>query len=373
MGMSRISRREEQNEDDNVEDTIQGRIRASILAHQNKKEGFKEGNKNKSNKGEDTDDMNSTYKDYKKRVSENTNSKKKEKKEDPYKWWVNPDGFPDFFDSTLSSLVQLTLYFYLGVNFDLLSKSTQLIPGGLKGQSIDGPPYIGNFQECAFKDNIDIREPISKWTFPYKNSIMCNGTAHRERPLYFRIIYWSVGILAFSYATGRSALNFFLSGSDQTVNVLTGPFFTLLILLLTVIIGFGSSFVGAFTNLDKLLPKCYFTYWFPFLTFLFFLFGISVFPFLITSLQAVTIIYFLLFHIPFVKTEFMEDGTKKMSRGLLTIARRIFTNPLYFFFILVTVAYNAYKHIGFIFASPIIGWSLYYVFQKYSTYLLEDE
>lgn len=394
MGISKFGSQRANKENYNL-DIIMNGIKKSMLPYN---EGFLEGNKNRKKKNknksrnkkeddkeedkeEDKEGMeekaeredDEVYQDYKKLANEQKNTQKqKEKKKDPLKWWINFNGFPDFFDATLSGIVKLTLYFYLGVNYDLLSKSTQLNPGGMKGQSVDGPPYIGNFQECAFKDNIDLREPISKWMFPYKNSVMCNTSAHRERPLYFRAVYWSVGMLAFSYATGRSFLNYFLSGSDQNVNILTGPPLTFLILFLTVIIGSISTIVGAFTNLDKLLPKCYYTFWFPFLTFMVFMIGIFAYPLLFTSFQAIAIVYFLFLHIPFVKTEFMEDGTKKISRGLLTIAKRIFTNPMYFFFLLVTIGYNAYKHIGFLFASPIIGWSVYHVFQKYSTYLLND-
>ena len=292
------------------------------------------------------------------------NLKEKSKKEKLEDKWLSIKKIPKFLEDTLSGVLQLTGYFYLGINFNLLSKSTQLNPGGLRGQDFTKEPYIGNFSECS-ETNFDISEPISKWSFPYKNQVICDGKAHRERPLYFRFIYWTVGILGFSYALGRLVLNKFLSISDETMSVLLGPILMLVILLFTPLVSLGTSSVGLFYNLERMLPACYYTFWYPILTTLLFLWGAFVYPSVIMITQVLTVVYFVVFHMTFNKVEILEDGIQKTSEGFMSIVKRLLKNSTYHLFILITIAWNAFNNLGLIFSIPIIGWTGFYAYTRY--------
>jgi len=281
------------------------------------------------------------------------------------------DGFFNFIRQTLYSIVFLLVYFYFGVNFSLLSKSTKLNSGGLKGQNLDDAPYIGNFTECKEPD-IDISEPLSKWTFPYKNSVICSKEANLTRPLYFRFVTWSVSVLAFSYAMGRKVLNKFFTLTDEGSTVLFGPIITFIIIMFTPILSWLSSHAGIFMNYDKLLPIDYTSFWFPFTTFLLFLWGLFSYPLLIIIMQSLSIIYYTLFHMTFNKVDILEDGVKKTTTGMFSILKRVLSNKLFFLFVLITTAQNAYSNIGFFFASPIIGWLVYYAYTNYIADFLNE-
>jgi hypothetical protein len=281
------------------------------------------------------------------------------------------DGFLNFIRQTLHSIVFLLVYFYFGVNFSLLSKSTKLNRGGLKGQNLDDAPYIGNFTECKEPD-IDISEPLSKWSFPYKNSVICSKEANLSRPLYFRFVTWSVSVLAFSYSTGRKALNKFFTLTDEGTTILFGPIITFLIIMFTPILSSLSSHAGIFMNYEKMLPVDYTSFWFPFTTFLLFLWGLFSYPLLIVVMQLVSIIYYTLFHMTFNKVDILEDGVKKTTTGMFSILKRVLSNKLFFLFVLITTAQNAYSNLGFFFASPIIGWLMYYAYTNYISDFLNE-
>ena len=121
--------------------------------------------------------------------------------------WLDAEKFPEFLNATINSIIILTIYFYFGINFDILSKNVRLNPKGLSGQDLEGPPYVGNFSECD--NDIDFSKPISEWSFPYKNPILCDVEANKNRPLHYRLVSWCVSIIAFSYAMGRKVLNLF--------------------------------------------------------------------------------------------------------------------------------------------------------------------
>lgn len=284
--------------------------------------------------------------------------------------WMNAEGFDDFFNNSLKNIIMLTIYFYLGINYNLLSKSIQLNPGGLKGQNLNGPPYIGNFSECSMND-FDISRPVSEWSFPYKNPVLCNAEANRTRPLYFRFISWSVGVLAFSYAMGKKLLNVFFSGTDDNTMILLGPILTILLIAFSPFVSLGLSWTGIFANIEKMLPKCYYSFWFPVTTACLFLWGMFTYPVVIMLIQFISVVYFLLFHVTFNKVDILENGEKKTMKGIASIIRRIFTNSTYFLLLLVIIAVNAYNHLGKIFALPLIGWIGFYIFKKYMVFLLE--
>jgi hypothetical protein len=284
--------------------------------------------------------------------------------------WLNAEGFDEFLSNSLKNIVTLTIYFYLGINFNLLGKSIQLNPGGLKGQNLNGAPYIGNFSECSMND-FDVSKPISDWSFPYKNPVLCNADANRNRPLYFRFVSWSVSVLAFSYAMGKKLLNMFFSGTDDTTVILFGPILTVLIIAFTPFVSLGLSWTGIFTNIDKMLPKCYYSFWFPLTTACLFLWGMFTYPVIIMLVQFISIVYFLLFHATFNKIDILENGEKKTMKGIVSIIKRIISNSTYFLLFLVIIAINAYNHLGKIFALPLIGWIGFYIFTKYMVFLLE--
>ena len=291
--------------------------------------------------------------------------------------WLNAEGFPDFLSETIHGILVLTVYFYFGINFNLLAKSAQLNPGGLRGQDLDGPPYVGNFSECKNNEN-NITESISnpesfmsKWSFPYKNSIKCNAVANRQKPLYFRIVTWTTSVIAFSYAMGRKGLNFFLSNTSDWVNMLFGPIMMVLILIITPLFTWCTSLVGIFVNIDKLLPSCYWTFWFPVITLLLFLWGFFTYPTTLVLYHLLTIIYFLFFHVTVSKFPIQENGETKTVRGIISILTRILGNSLWYLGMLIIAAISAYKHLGLAFSIPIMGWIGFIIVTKYLYFLYQ--
>lgn len=306
-----------------------------------------------------------------------TNKKKsiKQRLKEQKKKWLDAKGFPDFLESTVKEIIYLTIYFYFGISFDILAKNVQKNPGGLRGQDLDGPPYVGNFSECKTKIDIteSLRDPssfLSKWSFPYKNTVKCNAKANRDRPLYFRAVTWTTNIIAFTYAMGRKILNYFLSGTNDWANILFGPIMILLVLIITPLFSWGTSLVGMFMNIDKLLPSCYMTWWFPFITFLVFLWGFITYPATIIIYQLLSLIYYLILHPTFSKLEINENGEDKITRGIISIVKRIISNSMWFMFVLIIAAMNAYKHLGLAFSIPFIIWIGFILFSKYFVYLL---
>lgn len=282
--------------------------------------------------------------------------------------WLNAEKFPEFVSATIKGIVILTVYFYFGINFHLLSKNVQLNPEGLRGQNLEGPPYIGNFSEC--KSDFDLSAPISEWSFPYKNPILCNVEANQNRPVYFRLVNWLVSTIAFSYAMGRKVLNLFFKEDDINTNIILGPIIIVFLLLLTPLFGWGSSIIGMFMNYEKLLPCSYYTYWFPITTAIFALFMFFILPSNIGTIQLFTMLYYLLFHVSISKIDIEENGVKTKTRGFISILSKIVTNSTWFLFILIITAINAYNYLGPVFGSPIFIWIGIYIFSKHIKYLL---
>ena len=65
-------------------------------------------------------------------------------------------------------------------------------------------------------------------------------------------------------------------------------------------------------------------------------------------------IYYLFFHITFNTVDIVENGNKTVSNGLPTIFSKIITNTLYYIFILLIIAYQAYENLGLAFSIPIL-------------------
>jgi hypothetical protein len=282
--------------------------------------------------------------------------------------WLNAEKFPEFLNATIKGIVILTVYFYFGVNFHLLSKNVQLNPKGLRGQNLEGPPYIGNFSEC--ENDFDLSKPISEWSFPYKNSILCDVEANQNRPVYYRLVNWFVSIIAFSYAMGRKVLNLFLKEDDMTTNILLGPIIIMFLLFITPLFGWGSSIIGMFMNYAKLLPCSYYTFWFPITTAIFALITFFFLPSNIAIIQFFTMLYYLVFHVSISKIDIEENGEKTKTRGFMSILSKIVKNSTWLLFILIITAINAYKYLGPVFGSPIFIWIGIYIFFKHIKYLL---
>lgn len=330
----------------------------------NSKESSKESKKS-SNKSKSQKEMKES-----KSFSQDRLEEIKKSLEEKTSSWFDIKDLSNFIQQTLYSVVFLLIYFYFGMNFSLLTKSTKLNPTGLKGQDLDGAPYIGNFSEC--KETFDISEPMSQWSFPYKNSVICSKEANMTRPLYFRFVTWSVSVLAFSYAMGRKLLNRFFTLTDENTTVLFGPIISLLIISFTPIVSWITSHAGIFVNYDKMLPVDYTSFWFPFTTFLLFLWGLFSYPLAIISMQFLSIVYYILFHMTFNKVDILEDGVKKTTIGMFSILKRVLNNKLFFLFVLLTTAQNAYSNLGLFFASPIIGWLIYYAYVNYLSDFLNE-
>lgn len=283
--------------------------------------------------------------------------------------WLNAEGFQDFLQGSIFGIAILTVYFYFGINFNLLAKNAQSNPNGLEGQDINGPPYSGNFTECS-ENKINLTQPLSEWSFPYKNPITCNADAYKNKPLYFRFVTWTLGVVAFSYSIGRTILNLFLSSTNETANVLLGPILMIVLLSSTFFVGWSTSLVGVFANVDKLLPSCYFTLWFPIITTLLFVLGFYIYPTNIALLQFFTMLYFLFFYASVSSLKIVENGVEKTTKGIVSILSRILTNSSYLLFVLIIVAINALKYLGIVFATPILGWIGFYVVTRYISFLM---
>lgn len=266
--------------------------------------------------------------------------------------WTHMEGFPKFFQNSIKYILFLTVYFYFGVNFSLLSKNVQSY-GGLRGQDLNGPPYMGNFSECKDK-NDSSKDPMSTWSFPYKNDAICNAEANKTKPFHFRIITWVTSVIAFSYGMGRKILGNFLKGENDTTMILLGPLLMVLLLAFTPIIGWFTTLIGIFMNYNKLLPACWWQFWLPVTTHIVFFIGLLNLPLTISIQQLFTVLYYLFFHITFNTVDIVENGNKTVSNGLPTIFSKIITNTLYYIFILLIIAYQAYENLGLAFSIPIL-------------------
>lgn len=275
--------------------------------------------------------------------------------------WTSVEYFPKFAENVIKSLAFLTVYFYLGVNYNILTKSIQL-QGGLRGTDMENVPYQGNVSDCDKKEIS--KDSMTYWSFPYKNSIICNTKSHKTRPFFFRIITWAISTIAFSYSSGRKLLsNFFLSEDDNTM-ILLGPLIIILLLFTTPIVGWITSLAGIFMNYGKLLPVCWWSFWFPITTHIIFFLGLINFPINIAIIQSITMIYYLLLHTTIGKVDILEDGNKTASKGLLTIIKRVFSNSMYKMLILIIISFHAFKYLGLLFSIPMIIYTLFSVGMK---------
>ena len=297
---------------------------------------------------DDTNDTNDTKE----------NETKKEKST-----WLEATGFEDFIYATIKGIIILLIYLYFGTSYYLISKSAESQEGGLSGQDINGYPYTGNFSECKLSD-LDVSDPISKWEFPYKNPVTCNAEANKHRPLYFRFVSWSISIIAYSFSTGRTYLNNEFTSIDETYTVLLGPILILLLLLVSSSFGWVSGIIGSFYNMNKLLPTCYFSVWFPFITLIAFIWGLSTYPILIGIYQFMAMAYYLILHASFNKLSIIENGIKTTTTGIPYILKRTITNTMFMFLAALISAYHAYSKLELVYAFPIIGWICYIIFTK---------
>lgn len=293
------------------------------------------------------------------------------------KKWLDADGFYDFIKDTIYGIVLVSVYFYFGTTFNLLAKSAQSNPGGLKGQDLDGPPYVGFYSECKDKtSNVtesisDIDSFLSKWSFPYKNFAKCNGQANKDKPFYFRIITWTTSVIAFAYAMGRKALNLFLSNKNENFNVMLGPILMPLIIIFSPLYTGLMSHIGAIINIPKLLPVSYLTFWFPVLTFIMFIIGYILYPIMLVIGHLISLLYYFLFYVSFSKFTINENGQTKTIRGIISVIKRILSNSLWYISILIIAAISAFTNLGLGFSLPFIGWIGFILVTKYLSFIFE--
>jgi hypothetical protein len=258
--------------------------------------------------------------------------------------------FKKFASETIRGLVILTIYFYFGASFLILCKNAKANPEGLYGQDMNKPPYTGPFSEC---DLFDISKPLSDWSFPYKNSTLCDKHAIINRPLYYRIVSYFVTIIAWSYSTGRQILNRILFSANDSV-VLFGPLIFIAMLILSPIVIGVTNLMASIINYDKLLPNCYFTFWFPITSLFIYFFGINVFTVGLTLVQLIHLIAYILYP-TFGKLDVIdENGNKIKSNGILTVLNLLFKNMFYLIVVGALIIINLYTYMNARVSIPII-------------------
>ena len=263
----------------------------------------------------------------------------------------DPNDFKNFVNASLKGIVVITLYFYFGASFLLLSKSAKSNPGGLYGQDPDGPPYTGPYSECA---NLDFSESPTEWTFPYKNSTLCDKKSIIHRPFIYRVVSFFVTTMIYSYSTGRQYLNKFLISTNSTM-VLFGPIIIAIILVLTPIIAVLLNVFGAITNYEKLLPNCYLTFWLPVLSLLVYILGgLYIYPIVMTIIQTIQMLFYFLYP-TFGKLEINDgQGGTTETNGIFTVLSVMIKNIFYMLVVAAMIIINLYTHLDARVSMPII-------------------
>ena len=284
-------------------------------------------------------------------------------KQDPNRIF-NIEHIKNFVVNTVRIVAIISIYFYFGASFLILTKNAQTYPNGLPGQDPNKPPYKGDFKECL--TDIDISKSFMDWTFPYKNSVLCNREANIHRPLYFRAISFFVDVLAKSYSYGRQALNGLFFSANESI-VALGPLIFVIMLLIQPLFSQCVTFCSAIISYEKLLPHCYMQFWFPITTLLIFLWGIIIFPILVTILQTLHLIGYILYP-SFGKINIIdgegENKQVKESHGIFSVLKIMFTNSVYIFVTSLVVIYNLYSYLDFRLALPFIVFISYVLFYK---------
>ena len=270
----------------------------------------------------------------------------------------------NFATNTVRTIGILSVYFYFGASFLILSKNAQTYKNGIPGQNPDKPPYKGNFRECHM--DIDVAQSFFDWTFPYKNSILCNKEYNINRPLSFRVVSFLVHILSHTYAFGRKFLNGLLFTINDSV-ILLGPLIFIIMLLIQPIFSQIVSIGFALTGYEKLLPHCYATFWFPITTFMIFLWTIFFFSMIVTFTQTVHLIGYILYP-TFGKINIIdghgEHSKIKESRGFFDVLKIMFNNGIYLLITCAIIIYNSYSYLNIKLAIPIIIVISYILFKK---------
>lgn len=274
---------------------------------------------------------------------------------------LNLKGIGNFFRASILGILYISIYFYFGSSFLLLCKNAKKSPDGIPGQDINKAPYIGKFEECNNKEQ-DFYS-LDKWTFPYKNDIVCNKEFNVNRPIFFRYISWVTSIMAFSYSSGRKILNSLLS-IDETSCMLLGPFIMLFILTSTPFISWGTTFFGCFANIDKLLPKCYFSFWFPITTLFLFMGTTFMFPNMMAFLHFIHVSLYLLYP-TFGKLDFVENGFNKKTKGFASVFYTMTKSSIYLISLFIWLTYNAIYHLESVISIPLVVISVLVVYLKF--------
>lgn len=274
---------------------------------------------------------------------------------------INLKGFQNFFRSTLSGLVYVSLYFYFGSSLFLLCKNAQKSEAGLDGQEMDGAPYIGKFDEC--KDATLDFFSTNKWAFPYKNAIICNKDYNINKPLLFRYVSWVTTVMAFSYSFGRKILNTVLS-IDQNIAMLLGPIIMIFILLATPFGSYALNLAGCLIHAVKLLPSCIFSFWFPLSTMFLFVTTTFMFPSIMAMVQTTHIFSYFMYP-TFGKLEFKENGFNKKTKGFISVFYTMLKSSVYLLSLFILVSYNAIYHLESVISIPLVILSVILVYFKF--------
>ena len=127
------------------------------------------------------------------------------------------------------------------------------------------------------------------------------------------------------------------------------------------------TFFTAIISYEKLLPHCYFQFWFPFTTFLIYLWGVFIYPIIVTITQTLHLIGYILYP-SFGKINIVdgegENRTIKESHGIFSVLKIMFSNSVYVFVTSVIIIYNLYSYLDFRLALPFILFISYALFYK---------
>lgn len=274
---------------------------------------------------------------------------------------LNIKGIGEFFRASILGIIYISIYFYFGSSFLLLCKNAQKSPEGIPGQDIKSVPYIGNFEEC--KNTKQDFQSLDKWSFPYKNDILCNKDFNVNRPLIFRYVSYITSIMAFSYSSGRKILNALLS-VDQTSAMMFGPIIMFFIMLSTPFISWGTTIFGCISSIDKMLPNCYFSFWFPFATLFLIMGTVFMFPNMMAMLHSIHVLLYILYP-TFGKLDFVENGFNKKTKGFASVFYTMTKSSIYLISLFIWLTYNAVYHLETVISIPLVILSTLIIYLKF--------
>tara|TARA_B110000285_G_scaffold68717_1_gene78994 strand:+ start:9515 stop:10609 length:1095 start_codon:yes stop_codon:yes gene_type:complete len=276
----------------------------------------------------------------------------------------SPD-YKSFGTNVLNGTIRFLVFIFVGSSFAYLTKIVNE-RGGLGGTDITKPPFMSDFglmgcgidkASSTFKKGVKklsdmgkkymgqnvssklegvdnavnkkkgkvpfsvyAKHSLEEWTFPYKNSVLCNKENVYYEPLNYRLTRWAVAVVAFSYSNGRLGLEYmFETMANDSVSFWLGPIVVYLLLHITPLYGVASHAIGVLTKLGKLIARSMFQLWFPLITFMLAFFATPILVFGGAIVQSLSTLFFLIIY-PFIETEKfpfkVNEEMKEFSGGM---------------------------------------------------------